>query len=219
MAIVKAPALSLEASGNLGGINYTRWRGRAVARSAWIPTIPNTPLQQGIQSLFQTAVVNWIGVITQTQRELWNEYAKTQTTVDRLGQVRKPSGYNLYVGRQVQAFRAGMGILFEPPVDIIEGTVRRIIAQGAGPGNVRWRITGFVSSWRPDWRDYWIAGPYDSEARQAISSEWRFHQIWPGTTFALKIGVSDKWYWVRGRYLQDDGRTGHWIQGQVQAPT
>jgi hypothetical protein len=218
MAIVKAPALSLEASGNLGGINYTRWKGRAVARSSWTPTIPNTILQQGIQNALSQAVINWTVVLTQIQRDQWNEYAKMQTTIDRLGDVRTPLGYNLYIGRSIQAFRLGIGILLEPPTVSIDSAAARLsISLEIPVTEIRWVLENWVTTARPDRGEYWLAGPYDSEARHATSEEWRFIQYAVPPLEAEFVAVDGKWYWCRGRTAELDGRTGNWLQGHIEA--
>lgn len=215
MAIVKAPALSLEASGNLGGINYTRWRGRAVARSSWIPTIPNTGLQVAIQQFLSIAVTDWRTVITADQRQAWNEYAKTQTTIDRLGNVRIPTGYNLYVGRSIQRQRQGLGGLFDPPTDNQQEMGSEIRFAIAGAGNrIDWFIALYFDQVNPSTIEGWAAGPFTSQARTPQSEEWRFVEYRsPPQRCRLTVTPGD-WWWFRVRVPTADGRHSSWLQGQ-----
>lgn len=218
MAIVKAPALSLEASGNLGGINYTRWRGRAVARSSWTPTIPNTTKQIAIQALLTFATVNWSTVFTEEQREGWGEYAKTQTVIDRLGDVHCPSGYNLYVSRQIQAARVGGGVLFEPPMDLEFRIPTRIGTESVlGGTRLQWRGRDRIGGADPMIQEGWAAGPFTTEARHPTSDEWRFVE-YRETPLRLRLTVVvAEWYWLRVRAATTDGRVSNWFQGQQQA--
>lgn len=220
MAIVKAPALSLDASGNLGGINYTRWRGRAIARSSWSPTIPNTTLQVVIQGYLSTAVTNWGTILTQANRDAWNEYAARQVVVDRLGIERAPSGYNLYISRQIQSLRASGPVLFEPP-GILPQVMPTdfVMQQRANPGQIRMRFTGYQTTERADRVEYGVSMPYDTEARNPTSEEWRFVGFVTGTGFKNFNGVAGKWYWGRGRMYWLDGRVTNWWTGQIQAPS
>lgn len=216
MAIVKAPALSLEASGNLGGINYTRWRGRAVARASWSPTIPNTGLQVAIQAHLGNAVVDWRTVITEAQRQAWKAYATTQTTIDRLGNVRTPTGYNLYVGRSIQRRRQGLGILFDPPTESIIAAGEEIrFAIGGGGTRIDWFIGFYFGSVTADKIEGWAAGPFATQARNPTSEEWRFveYRI-PPQRCRLTVTPGD-WWWFRVRVPTTDGRASSWLQGQM----
>jgi len=77
MAKVKAPLLSLGASGKLGNtlVGFT-WKGIKVMREYVIPANPQTADQTTQRNLFTDAVYSWRNYITNTEiRDAWNKEA------------------------------------------------------------------------------------------------------------------------------------------------
>lgn len=75
MALLKAPALSLEASGKLGNaIVFSKWKGRAYARSLVTPSNPKSGGQVGMRAMFKFLSQDWanIGAVAQAT---WEERA------------------------------------------------------------------------------------------------------------------------------------------------
>ena len=96
MAIVKGPCHSELASGNMGSVCYSRWRGRAVARDVWSGTVPNTSGQVEVQGYLAEAVLKWRTVLTLEQADAWRSYAEEHPVVDRLGDIRASTGFNRF---------------------------------------------------------------------------------------------------------------------------
>jgi len=68
MVKVQAPALSLEASGSLGGaLVFSKWKGRAYVRSLVKPANPKSGGQVGVRSMFKFLAQNWADVIAGDQ--------------------------------------------------------------------------------------------------------------------------------------------------------
>ncbi len=60
MALVQAPALSLEASGKLGGaIVFSKWKGRPYVRALVKPSNPKSGGQVGVRSMFKFLAQYW----------------------------------------------------------------------------------------------------------------------------------------------------------------
>ncbi len=60
MALVKAPAMSLEASGKLGNaIVFSKWKGRAYVRALVTPANPKSGGQVGMRSMFKFLSQDW----------------------------------------------------------------------------------------------------------------------------------------------------------------
>lgn len=63
MALVKAPALSLEASGKLGNaIVFSKWKGRAYVRGLVTPANPKSGGQVGMRAMFKFLSQDWTNI-------------------------------------------------------------------------------------------------------------------------------------------------------------
>lgn len=77
MVKVSAPALSLKASGSLGGaLVFAEWKGRAYVRSLVTPSNPRSGLQVGTRSMFKFLAQNW-AAIEADDKASWAEIAAT----------------------------------------------------------------------------------------------------------------------------------------------
>lgn len=220
MAIVKGPALSLRASGNLGAICYSTWRGLAIARDVWTGTVPNTA-KQVAQQVYLTAVAQaWGGSLTEGERETWNERALTETWTDRMGDPYIPSGYQLFLKWNIRRKVMGLAILITAPgsqewvwIDLfaVQALVGQIAMRLRDFGAVGTELTSYGT-------EYYKAGPYDSGGRRPIDGEWRFliRKVPPALVFDNAV-VPGKWYWYRGRQVSEFGGVGNWWQEGVQA--
>lgn len=218
MAIVKAPALSLDASGNLGGICYSKWRGMHVARDTWTGTVPNTPKQQTIQGYMTTVSQAWSGTLSEGKRRQWCEVAKNLVRVSR-GMVKYvPSGYQYFMEVNMVRKRIGLAILQTPPSGIPEGGIGEVELVFDGiMSEVDIELTEVFNQPAPDMRvDVWKAGPYTNGGRHAIAGEYRFLKMWQGlidgSDAAIVLG---KYYWYKTRWLWDYGAAGNWFERQV----
>lgn len=94
--------LGNEYSGTIGNaVTASRWKGIAYLRKYFIPSNPNTPLQEAQRILFDEAVESW-KLLEPEQKEFYDKMAVGMT------------GYNLYIKEYIDAHRNGGGI--EPPV-------------------------------------------------------------------------------------------------------
>lgn len=102
MAVVKAPLLSLGASGKLAGtIVFGTWKGRKVAREYVIPANPQTAAQVTQRGYFTDCVAQWRNYFTgATMRQAWNRSATAEGRVE--------SGFN-------SAMRAMLGVIGTDP--------------------------------------------------------------------------------------------------------
>ncbi len=75
MALVKAPAMSLEASGKLGNaIVFSKWKGRAYVRALVTPANPKSGGQVGVRSMFKFLSQDWAS-IGSTPQATWETRA------------------------------------------------------------------------------------------------------------------------------------------------
>lgn len=76
MVKVAAPALSLDASGKLGGaIVYSKWKGRPYVRELVIPANPKTVSQVGVRAMFKFLAQNW-AALEDAEKADWLDRSK-----------------------------------------------------------------------------------------------------------------------------------------------
>ncbi|MBA7661149.1 hypothetical protein ES703_69162 [subsurface metagenome] len=202
MAVVKGPAMSIAASGNLGPICYSRWRELAIARDVWTGTVPNTPDQQTYQGILITMAQAWGGVLTEEDREAWRAAARVITFQDRFGEPVHYSGYILFVSRNMVRRRWISGFLFKPEQD--KGLMiwyDMVLQYASATSRFEWRHFNIPTGKRPDILEAWQAGPYNSPGRVALEKEYRYYNFkTPGVGTIFKVMSSDnKWYWLKMR--------------------
>jgi len=217
MAIVKGPLHSERASGNLGSLCYSEYRGRSVVRSSWTGTYPNTTDQQTVNNRMAYLIARWGNDLTAEQRQSWEDLASSLRFPDRFGERKQLSGYNLYLKRNLIRMR-----FYTSAIDVpIEGgelyyadeTV--VEFQGSYP-RVWLTFHEGVATKNADVLDWWRAGPYDTESRSPIAGEWKslIYAKPPGSSYDTTIVLS-KWYWYRGRAVWASGVANPWSVGQV----
>ena len=75
MVKVAAPALSLSASGSIGGVMvYSSWKGRPYVRELVKPSNPKSGAQVGVRSMFKGLAQNW-SLLTTANHATWETRA------------------------------------------------------------------------------------------------------------------------------------------------
>jgi len=216
MAIVKFPALSVDASGNVGNINYTRHRGRSIARAASVPT--GTPTQKQIdQRALLTAVSGqWGGVLDADDREAWEEVAKQEIIIDRLGQEYIPSAYQYFMKLNLQAVVFGNTISVRPPAkpEIPYVGSLEIKARGTYLANGIEFCSSPYTMVDADGFEIFRAGPFVSGGRKPIKPEYRFLMLQRGQYWADDYDIIDNnYYFYKVRYFYEPGFIGNfWVE-------
>jgi hypothetical protein len=104
MVKVQAPALSMEASGKLGGcMVFSSWKGRAYVRSLVKPTNPKTALQTGIRAAMKFLAQIWTTIAAPNQA-YWNTLAANANI----------SPFNAFVAENMRNWRNGFGLAPAP---------------------------------------------------------------------------------------------------------
>lgn len=76
MAVIRAPLLSLDASGNVGrAITFSHWKGRNVLRKRVIPANPKSGLQVGVRAGLRVSATKY-KTLTATNKANWLVLAK-----------------------------------------------------------------------------------------------------------------------------------------------
>jgi hypothetical protein len=198
MAIVRFPAMSFDASGNLGDINYTKWKGMNIARTTYSYTDPNTAAQITSRGHMTTVSQAWGGTLSADDRQTWVQRARSVTFFDRFGQPYEPSGYQVYLKWNLQILQNGGSLLQEAPIGGEKAIVNEISAVSVGaPGEMEVKLTkdGILF---PECASlvYFQAGPYDSGGRHPIAPEYRKAKVTtPPAKYTAKSLTAFKYYW------------------------
>lgn len=213
MAIVDNPALSMRASGTMGAINYTIWRGQHVARARTTLVCPMTTPQEKAQNAVKSASQGWSGTLTESERQVWEETARSRKLINRLGNEYRPTGYLLYMKYSVQAILLGGSLLTAPPLESRSAMPTALsVAANAAPGKVDIDCTFEVGYDQPDVVQIFRAGPFDGEGRKAIAPEYlEVQQVTTPYSWQDTGLSSSKYYWYRVRWGWTDGvKSNNW---------
>lgn len=218
MATVRAPALSLEASGNVGPVNYTTWKGLSIARMTYEYSDPQTTKQIVQRARLTSVAGEWGGTLTGEQRAEWDLAAQDERFRNKLKQEFRPSGYQLFMKLNLQAKFLG-GILHVMPPKKPDGVYvwrMRLTSHIGDDANFMTMEKSEFVKVDADGMEIFRAGPYNSGGRRPIEPEYRFLKLETATYFYKDFDVIDtKWYWYRMRWFFETGYVGNWWEGQV----
>jgi len=106
MVRVQAPAMSLEASGSLGGaLVFSRWKGRPYVRELVKPANPKSGGQVGIRAMLRFLSQDWVNLST-ASKQTWDNIAKAKVI----------SFFNAYIGLNVYNWRDFLAPGQEEPI-------------------------------------------------------------------------------------------------------
>lgn len=95
MAKIKFGAMMVDASGKLGGQVFSKNRGGAYIRTKSTPLNPQTTAQMAIRGIFASISSAWSG-LTEARRQSFNNLVSSYARTDIFGDLRNPSGKNLF---------------------------------------------------------------------------------------------------------------------------
>lgn len=107
MAKVKFGALMTDARGKLGGHVFSKNRSGSYLRTKVTPVNPQTAYQSAARALFATISSQWSG-LTQAVRDAFNGAVQDWAQTDIFGDLKNPSGKNLFQRLNNQAQSAGL---------------------------------------------------------------------------------------------------------------
>lgn len=105
MALVSAPAMSLDASGSLGGsIVFSKWKGRNYVRTLVKPSNPDTAPQKSVRAMMRFLSQQWAG-LTAGNKATWDTRAADMVV----------SGFNAFISYNMARWRHFKGASKEDP--------------------------------------------------------------------------------------------------------
>lgn len=103
-----------DARGKLGGQVFSKNRGGAYIRTKVTPSNPRSSFQQAVRALLSSFSQAW-SALTSAQRAAWNGAVSNWSKTDIFGDIKNPSGKNLFVRLNTKAVNAGYPSMNDVP--------------------------------------------------------------------------------------------------------
>jgi hypothetical protein len=111
---MKFGAIVVAGSGKIGGHVASKNRSGAYLRTKTTPSNPNTSYQSAARGILGSLSQGW-SALTDEQRLSWNNAVKDFASTDIFGDIKNPSGFNLYVKLNSNLLNAGEAIISVAP--------------------------------------------------------------------------------------------------------
>jgi hypothetical protein len=183
---VKWGAAVVDGRGKINGWVFAKNRGGNYARVKVTPVNPQTIPQQSARSLLSTFSSGWSG-LTQAERDSWNGAVSAFAKTDVFGDLRNPTGKNLYTKLNVNLDLINETNITVPPLvaAIVESQITAV-AIDIGAGDVYTATLDQVSAGQT----YLVwATPPVSQGKSFVKNDYRLigtHDAATGTTIDFK---------------------------------
>ena len=124
---LKFGAIVTDGRGKIGGHVASKNRAGAYLRTKVTPTNPNTVAQMQARSILSSLSQQW-STLLESQRLAWNEAVKEWGTTDIFGDIKKPSGINLFVKLNSNLISVGLPQVLDVPA---KSEVPAVVVNGA----------------------------------------------------------------------------------------
>lgn len=197
MAVVKGPAMSLDASGSIAGaIVFSKWKGRNYVRQLVTPANPKSGSQTGFRSSMKFLAQIWAG-LTAGNKATWEDRATDGIY----------SEFNAFTSYNQLRFRNFLTPSKEDPA--AEASTPATAATGAAVAGVRMAtVTLTDSGTPPDW-GYQLFRSTSTGFTPGISNCIALF-AWDvaGATVYIDTPLDPGTYYYRSRGFNDDGIAG-----------
>lgn len=112
---MKFGALVVDGRNKIGGQVASKNRGGSYLRTKVTPTNPQTVAQSTVRSIFTVLSQAW-RTLTQSQRNAWNAAVTDWQRTDIFGDIKSPSGFNLYMRLNQNLSLIGESAINVPPL-------------------------------------------------------------------------------------------------------
>jgi hypothetical protein len=161
---------------------------------------------------------NW-GNESAPDRALWDAWAAAHPVPDGFGGTFQLDGNQAYIKLNHTAIRlyGGAGKNAQPPVSDLPAVCDSLVVTSLVVGEAvpTWTILGVGAA--GDKVEVWIAGPFTSPGRRAVSARFTYVTKENGnvlTSFVANL-QSGAYYWLKVRYTGADGQTSNWVLDQI----
>jgi len=119
---MKFGAIVVDGRGKIGGHVASKNRGGAYLRTKVTPSNAQTSFQNAVRATFTGLSQGW-RALTQAQRDAWNAAVANFQRTDIFGDLKSPSGLNLYQRLNNNLISIGVAALTDPPLPSEVGAV------------------------------------------------------------------------------------------------
>lgn len=138
MALIKPGPLVADIRGSIGGTVFARNRGGMYVRNRTTPLNPQSLAQTAVRATLGSLSNTWTTVLTQSERDAWDEWAGQVPVPNAFGEDRYLSGINAFVAANSLLLQAGESLLTAAPTvyskgPTIQATYVPVAATGAIP--------------------------------------------------------------------------------------
>jgi len=128
MAKIKFGMIVTDGRGKLGGQVFSKNRSGAYIRTKVTPTNPQTAAQTNVRQSFATLSQAW-STLTASEISAWNGAVKDWATTDIFGDLKNPTGKNLYLRLNQNLSLAGISGLTLPPnkLEMVQGLASSVV--------------------------------------------------------------------------------------------
>lgn len=175
----KFGAIVVAGSGKVGGHVASRNRAGAYFRTKVTPVNPQTASQLTVRSRLGSRSQAWRG-LTQAQRDAWNAAVGDFARTDVFGDLKNPSGFNLYNRINNNLVTVGAAAILVPP---IPGTVLTVVITSIIPNGGTQLIPMVLSGAVPAGTAMKVfATAPQSPGKSFVKSEFRLITTLPAAT-------------------------------------
>jgi len=133
---MKFGAIVVDGRGKIGGHVASKNRAGAYLRTKVTPVNPQTAFQLGVRNRFTGLSQGWRG-LTEGQRTSWNAAVTDYQVTDIFGDLKNPTGINLYQRLNNNLLTIGEAQVSVPPLpSAVQAVVLASIAAAAGAGTI-----------------------------------------------------------------------------------
>lgn len=128
-------AVYTQVSGSVGGLTYAHNRGGMYARARSLVTNPNTEAQQAVRDAVRELTDAWTNILTDADRDAWNLYAFNTPMLNKLGDLTKRSGQNMYIRGNTPRLQATLPRVDSGPIVFDLGSFTPITMTAVATGD------------------------------------------------------------------------------------
>lgn len=174
---IKFGSIVTDGRGKIGGHVASKNRGGAYLRTKVTPVNPQSALQTAVRALLTVLSQGW-RALTATQRAAWNAAVENFKTTNIFGDIKSPSGINLYV-RLNANINTGGGATISSPPSLTSSPTDITLAPAAAAGAATFSVV-FGASPVPANTAYVIeATPQISQGKSFVKNLFRVVQVFP----------------------------------------
>lgn len=171
MAKIKFGMMMTDARGKLGGQVFSKNRGGAYVRTKVTPSNAQTSFQTAVRAILTFLSSNFRS-LTAAQILAWNNAVSDFTGTDIFGDVKTPSGIDLYVRLNANIAKVGGAYITDPPLPTNVPQLTGIaVSAAAGAGTVS--ISADQATVGAGLHLYVEATPCLSQGKSFVKSEFR----------------------------------------------